>query len=166
MFNKKAIFTVAMLLIILTSLTIISATNTTDDNTHDISPQQIKETPTINTNNTKTIHKDTTQKITQTKKATSTVNSYSGLLSEISNAKTSTDDEYIINLEEGDYTISTPITWSGSQNTKKLTINGNGNTIDGQNSKRFLTIEEDYTIILNNITLLNCQGGSDGNIKK
>ena len=70
-------------------------------------------------------------------------------------------DEFIINLEEGNYEVTTPIEWTDSVNAKTLTINGNGQEIKG-NGKNFINIDEEYTLVLNDITVSGCESQQDG----
>lgn len=63
---------------------------------------------------------------------------------------------YIINLQEGNYTITTPISWgSGSSNVHNITINGNNQVINGENENSFINIATDYSLTINNVTIKN-----------
>ena len=81
---------------------------------------------------------------------------YGGLVSAVNNAKTSSGTNYTINLEAGTYEYTSSITWGGSSGgIKTLIINGNNQIIDGKQKATFITIENGYTLILNNITISN-----------
>ncbi|MDO5852177.1 MAG: hypothetical protein Q4Q23_06790, partial [Methanobacteriaceae archaeon] len=83
------------------------------------------------------------------------VNNYEELYNSIENIKTGNNQEYIINLNNGTYTITKPINWSNTTNTKTLTINGNNQTINGQYTKNFITIDNGFTLNINNIIITN-----------
>ena len=164
-------------LLVLSIIISISAINATDDNTstnmikqHDdistINTQTNKDTITQQQNNIKSTKKlenknnkkeaISNSKENTTKKATHTVNNYQELYNKIEEIKTSPDNT-TINLNPGDYTITTQITWgSTDQQSKTMTINGNGQTIDGENIKQFIIVENGYTLNLQNITIKQC----------
>lgn len=84
------------------------------------------------------------------------VSSYKELINHINQAKISQTKEYIINMHPGDYNITTPILWGEIEgNTKILQINGQNNTINGNNLKNFIKTNINTTLILNNITITN-----------
>ena len=59
-------------------------------------------------------------------------------------------------MHPGDYNITTPILWGEIEgNTKILQINGQNNTINGNNLKNFIKTNINTTLILNNITITN-----------
>ena len=167
-------------LLVLSIIISISAINATDDNTstnmikqHDdiftINTQTNKDTITQQQNNIKSTKKvenknnkeakisNSKENITKTtKKATHTVNNYQELYNKIEEIKTSSDNT-TINLNPGNYTITTQITWgSTDQQAKTMTINGNGQTIDGENIKQFIIVENGYTLNLQNIIIKQC----------
>jgi len=74
----------------------------------------------------------------------------------------------ILNLESGQtYTPSGSSDFSTATNDycTSLTINGNGATIDGENSKSFITIANGFTVTLNNLTIKNMVAQNGGAIK-
>ena len=167
-------------LLVLSIIISISAINATDDNTstnmikqHDdiftINTQTNKDTITQQQNNIKSTKKvenknnkeakisNSKENITKTtKKATHTVNNYQELYNKIEEIKTSSDNT-TINLNPGNYTITTQITWgSTDQQAKTMTINENGQTIDGENIKQFIIVENGYTLNLQNIIIKQC----------
>lgn len=183
--NSKFLLIELLILITLISFSTINATDNTTDtitthentqhtidtqkNTDLIKTQENQQTITNSKNennninkqskekiktNTTTLNKNNTTKIT--KKDTATVNSYTELYNKIEEIKTSPDNT-TINLNPGDYTITTQITWgSTDQQSKTMTINGNGQTIDGENIKQFIIVENGYTLNLQNITIKQC----------
>ena len=120
-----------------TSTSKVEATTKSDDN------KKIIETK-INTKTNKITDK-TIKKTNMTKNVktagsyTKDVNNYAELLSAVEKAKTSTNDEYTINLKYGNYTATREIKWENSQNTKTIIIKGNDNILNGNNNNiRFI----------------------------
>ncbi len=89
--------------------------------------------------------------------STITVNNYTELVNAIDLIKQdTTNTNTIINLNKGNYTTTIPIIWGNSTGTvRNLTINGNNQTINGDNLYNFITISEDYTLNLNEINIIN-----------
>ena len=87
-----------------------------------------------------------------------TVNNYQELYEIINNIKILTQTPAVtINLNPGDYNITNTINWGNiTHTTKTLTIKGNNITLDGQEQYQFITIAEDYTLNLENITIQKC----------
>ena len=87
------------------------------------------------------------------------VSSYSDLVNKIEQAKTTNYANYTINLENKKYTATKDvIEWGPSgdtSGTKTLIIEGNGATLDGDNKYSFICVDRDYTLILNNIKIIN-----------
>jgi len=87
------------------------------------------------------------------------VSSYSDLVNKIEQAKTTNYDNYTIYLENKKYTATKDvIEWGQSgdtSGTKTLIIEGNGATLDGDNKYSFMCVDRDYTLILNNIKIIN-----------
>ena len=87
------------------------------------------------------------------------VSSYSDLVNKIEQAKTTNYANYTINLENKKYTATKDvIEWGPSgdtSGTKTLIIEGNGATLDGDNKYSFMYVNRDYTLILNNIKIIN-----------
>ena len=138
---------VLLLLIIVTTLSVVSASddNQTSTNLEDTSIQSdvtddIKEVQTSNIENTK-------QKNIKTQ--TKTVSTYN----ELKSAMTAVDDNKVINMKKGTYTITSPISLTGK--IDNITINGNGAIIDGQNKYQFLTFNGKRNITINDLAIRN-----------
>lgn len=86
------------------------------------------------------------------------VNNYQELYNKVEEVKTLTTATSItINLKAGNYTITNPINWGNVTSTiKTLTIKGNNQVIDGNNTKNFISITNGYTLNIENITAQNC----------
>lgn len=89
------------------------------------------------------------------------VSNYQELYDTINTIKNKDGNNYVINLKEGEYTVTDPIAWGNSNSIKEITINGNGQTING-NKKLFITINKGYTLNINNITITGCENSRDG----
>ena len=89
------------------------------------------------------------------------VTNYNELVEAIENATNEKYITYKINLLPGDYNATTSITWNNSA-TPKITINGNGNILDGLNTYQFISIDEEHELILENITIRNYTSESNG----
>ncbi|MBR0472714.1 MAG: hypothetical protein IJI98_08490 [Methanosphaera sp.] len=147
--NKKLIL-LLLTIILITSLGVISATDIQENST-DTNTIQKTQTSTNLQENTKTITK--AEKL-ENKKATNTeALDYETLYNTLT---TSTSDEITVTLTSttDTYTITKPVTLNEAIN--KLTINGNGKTINGGNKHNFLTIKHACNLILNNITITKC----------
>ncbi|MDO5824999.1 MAG: hypothetical protein Q4Q22_01320, partial [Methanosphaera sp.] len=95
------------------------------------------------------------------KQATLTANSWETFVTAFNEAKTKTEDT-IIFLEEGTYINNGTLTWNYSNIA--LTINGNNQTIDG-NQRQVFTIEDGCSLVLKNITITNGLAGYGGAIR-
>ena len=80
------------------------------------------------------------------------VTGYPALVAAIEDAINNDYGQYTINLLAGDYNATTSIDWSNSV-TRKIIINGNGYTLDGNNTYQFIQIAEDHDLTLENITI-------------
>ncbi len=147
--KKKMIILISLFLLI-SSITLVSATDTT------VSDQNNQTIQSDTTSSTLDI--DTVDKEINIKESTTTVNSYTELYDKIEEIKGLTSsDEQVINLEAGDYNITNTINWGNTTHTtSKLTINGNNITLDGQKTLQFITVSPGYTLELKNITVQNC----------
>ena len=92
------------------------------------------------------------QTFTNNVKKASSASSYAELKSYVNDA---TDAETEIILEEKTYEVDEPIVWGTSETAKTLTIEGNGATIDGTGNYQFITVNEGYTLNLNNLIIQN-----------
>ncbi|MBR0472892.1 MAG: hypothetical protein IJI98_09385 [Methanosphaera sp.] len=175
MINKK-IFIVILSIILIASLGILSANdlNNTETTKTTLTKDTTSSNPTIEKikpypenydlkAKTKNITKT---KLKYTKKATNVnVNNYNELINEINTAKNSNSDEYIINLKAGDYNATGNITWGNTTGTtRKLTINGNNITLDGQGKYQFMDILIRYNLNLNNLNLVKYNSTNNGAI--
>ena len=161
--NKK---TILLILITITTLILLStASATTDTNTTTTSSIKEKTTTTEpvvkeKIENTKPQTKDKTQdktitKTNKTQKNTKTstktveVNNYDELISTLNSINDDSEhDEYIINLNEGDYKAKKKNTVTSTG--KSIVINGNNQTITG--TARYFTVLN-MSIELNNLNL-------------
>ncbi|AWX32461.1 S-layer family protein [Methanosphaera sp. BMS] len=107
----------------------------------------------IKESSTKTITKDETNK--DIKQDPETVTSYADLKEKIENLETSTE----IKLQQGTYESTGVITIENPN--IQVTIDGNGQTIDGQKQQVFW-VSEDCTLILKNITITNASSSWSG----
>ena len=182
MINKKSFF-ILIVLVMLLNLAVICANNT--ENT--ISKEKIQDnSPQISENNyekdyTKTISKETKlnkenktytnteinkreQNTLKTAPGEENVNSYTGLVTAANNAKTSTQQNYTINLQSGNYDATEVIRWNSTGNCKTLIINGNNNTLNGKGTIQFMQINSATTVILNNLHLNNYYKNGNGGV--
>lgn len=180
---KKLLLLIA-LTILLVGLVCAATTNKTTDNKDTKILKETQKSPSntkVKTTGIKTIDKKTNTskenkaktKKSQSKTYTTTASSFKELYNKVEDAKDYKYENYAsytINLKKGDY-ISTKelewnnIIWEDTQGIKKLTINGNGATINGQNKHRFITVYEKSTLTLNNIKLTNFKSDYGGAIK-
>jgi predicted outer membrane repeat protein len=90
-----------------------------------------------------------------------TANDYADIKSDIAEIEqqgTADDDGNIDLTASTTYTIDEPIAWGSSTSAvKTLTINGNGATIDGSNTYQFMTVNEGFTLNLNDLIIKNTQ---------
>ena len=95
------------------------------------------------------------------------VNNYVQLVDAIERIKNyQVSDDFVINLlgndTIGSYDATSNIIWANSSGIRKLTINGNGNTLNGLNKYQFMNIVAGNTLVLNNITLINYSASNGG----
>ena len=84
------------------------------------------------------------------------VSDYKGLVYAVNYAKTTSYENYTINLLPGDYNATANMKWGEkNQYTRKLIINGNNITLDGNKNHQFMYISNEYNLTLKNITLTN-----------
>ena len=86
-------------------------------------------------------------------------NDYADIKSDIADIEqrgTANDDGQIDLTAGTTYSIDESISWgSDTSEVKTLTINGNGATIDGSNTYQFMTVNEGFTLNLNDLTIKN-----------
>ena len=128
------------------------------NNTKNIKENQKTTTQTKNSNKTNTTNDKETKQITKntiknTKQATATATDYATLKSILT---TSTDEKLTVTLDEGTYTDDGQITVNSA--IKNLTIDGNGQTING-NSKAFLKVTN-LNLTIKNITITGCKANN------
>jgi len=97
------------------------------------------------------------------KKSNVEVHNYTELVEAIKTAQNEQRSSYVINLLPGNYDATENITWEESK-TKNLIINGNGLTLDGNNTYQFIKIASDNNLTLNNVTITNYTSDSGGAI--
>ena len=69
--------------------------------------------------------------------------------------------EIIIELPENQkFDITSQFICGNKRNTKIFTINGNGSVFNGQNTNSFITVQDGFTLNLNNVTITNTTGES------
>ena len=156
--NKVMLF--LLLFFIIIGLSAVSAENIQDDTkiSSDITESADIADDSIGDNN---IIK-TTEKHAQKEDSSSSVSDYASLSDKINQIKEDTEnDEYTIELEDGNYEVTAPITWGSTKKVKTLTINGNNQIIKG-NSNQFITVSKGYTLNLNNIVITGCENTKDG----
>lgn len=107
-------------------------------------------------NNIKTEDKNT--------KKVNEVNNYNELYDKNrTNQENIKNTQETINLNPGNYNITKQINWGNiTHTTKTLTINGNGIIVDGGKKYRFMTVENGYTLKLENITINNATATEGG----
>lgn len=134
--------------------------NNVKTNTKSLKTATSKTTQQTTNNNSKTITKNdktiktaTTTKTIKTNTSTN-VNTYSELKNNINSLDTNNKSISI----DSDIKLDGSLALSGSNSS--LTINGNGHTIDGDNNYRFITVNKNNTLILNNIYFTNCFSSS------
>ncbi|RAP52065.1 MAG: hypothetical protein BZ133_01885, partial [Methanosphaera sp. SHI613] len=86
-------------------------------------------------------------------------NDYADIKSDIADIEqqgTANDDGQIDLTAGTTYSIDKSISWgSDTSEVKTLTINGNGATIDGSNTYQFMTVNEGFTLNLNDLIIKN-----------
>lgn len=166
--NVRSVILVSMVVILLCCITAVSAT---DNNTNTAVEQQHNNTASaihtsqVSTNDNQKVEQKQLNTVTKSKSKqlkTSTASSYSSITTEFTNAQKTRSSSYTINLKNNTYNITKPITLKTPNNCHKITINGNGAIIDGQNKYNFLDISGRYTINMNNLTIRNCYSSSKG----
>ncbi len=180
--SKEKILFVSLIIILLLGLSVASAADNTTvkdvkvqktltktNHTSNIKTKTITKNKDLNVTKKVTNAKENTKKITNTNKKVKTastvkVNNFTQLKEIIENAQ-----ETSITLSlDGDkvYTAGDsipPITVN--ENLKKLTINGNGRTFDGEKQYGFLESYKNTAIVINNMTVTNCSSLSAVNIE-
>lgn len=152
---KKITFLTILILLLLTVLN-VSTAGEIENNTAEVVTQN---TVTDNSNNIISEEKkDSIKKIptsTEIKESKQVeVNNYNELVEQVEEAKKSSEKEYVINLKPGNYNATQNITWGDATGTtRKLIINGNQITINGNNQKLIMSVLKKYTLELNNIVI-------------
>ncbi len=94
---------------------------------------------------------------------TEDVNTFSGLENAVENAKTSNSTNYVINLETNNYTVTSELKWSDIEgDVVELTINGHDSILDGNGLYRFLHVNSNTTVVLNDMTIANMSANIGG----
>ena len=167
---KKLLLAILVLIFILNIGAVCASDNATDemissDATDEILSDQGIGDDLLNTlddgkNDTLTQSEDSS--IMESTENTESVTDYGSLVNAVNHAKTSNGTNYTINLEDGTYECTSGISWGGASSVKTLIINGNNQTVDGKQKASFITIENGYTLILNDITISNFKQTSAG----
>ncbi|MBE6494341.1 MAG: hypothetical protein E7Z84_07020, partial [Methanosphaera stadtmanae] len=181
MINKKSFF-ILIFLVMLLNLAVICASNTEDtiskeklDRSSQISQNTFENDHTKTNDNENTLfNKNKTYANAEISKSEQNslkagageenVNSYAGLVTAVNNAKTSTQENYTINLQSGNYDATEVIRWNSTGNCKTLIINGNNNILNGKGTIQFMQINSGTTVILNNIHLNNYYRNGNGGV--
>lgn len=108
----------------------------------------------LDKNNSKTIDKNRNPNV----KTAPTIKNWDELKSAVNGA---TGKEITLTLKKSTYKNNGVIRWE-NVNTK-LTIDGNGQTIDGNKQLAF-SIQKGSSLVLKNITIKNCESGNGGTI--
>ncbi|RAP45668.1 MAG: hypothetical protein BZ135_05195 [Methanosphaera sp. rholeuAM6] len=135
-----------------------NTTSTADDVTEAVDDSQIVSLEDTMTDEiqadeslTKTIKKNNAKDLSTKKESTLTANSWETFVTAFNEAKTKTENTTIF-LEEGTYINNGTLTWDNSNIV--LNIDGNGQTIDGNQSQVF-GINRGCSLVLKNITITN-----------
>ena len=131
---------------IATDTTVSDATTVTDITSDNVTAKSIQTTSNDNNVDTKTVEKE--EKELKKETTTVNVNDYTSLYNAI---RDSNDEELIINLEEGTYNIPWETWYFTNENLKKVTINGNNNTLTGST----LTLSNSFELVINNVQMDN-----------
>ncbi|AWX32029.1 hypothetical protein AW729_02480 [Methanosphaera sp. BMS] len=91
------------------------------------------------------------------------VTNYTLLVQAIENATNNPYTSYKINLQPGDYNATQSINWENSA-TRKIIINGNGQTLNGQKTYQFIKIAQEHNLTLTNLTITNYTAEEGGAI--
>ena len=163
--NVKRIFFVLTLVTLLATVGAVCAaddtnsTTTTDNNLSDATTvskyDNIEKISEVSDNNRTTVKNlEKKDKDIKTATKTVTVSNYDELTSAINSAvEDANNDEYIINLDEGTYTITKTTTYNKGSYTPNIIINANGQTLTSNNKKRYIQYENGCNITINNATI-------------
>ncbi|RAP44232.1 MAG: hypothetical protein BZ136_09045 [Methanosphaera sp. rholeuAM74] len=155
--RSKIIFAALLtLMLVFTITSVYSAEDLENQQTDDNAVNQ----ETIQTKEVKEISNNVKEKEVKQDTIAYTANSYADLVNKVNQSKTATG-EVTISLEPGNYNAIGQITWGGSTN-KKLTINGNGLVLDGQQKYKFALVQMNNILVLRNITLQNYKSSGPG----
>ncbi|MDO5826436.1 MAG: right-handed parallel beta-helix repeat-containing protein, partial [Methanosphaera sp.] len=165
--NVKSIFFVLTLLALLVAITTVTAaddanTNGIIDSSADVSDagndmlslQEVQSTSDDNNVDTdnKIMKKD--DKNIKTSTQTVEVNSYAEITTAINNAVNDADnDEYVINLNEGTYKISSNTVLNAGTYTPNIIINANGQTLVGSSNTRYVRFNNGCNITIDNANI-------------
>ncbi len=167
--NKKTLSFIMILLFFI----IISCVNAAENNTTNTHTDILADVDNYQTNISHeiTTKDDNTNKLknnikTEDKntKKVNEVNNYNELYDKNrTNQENIKNTQETINLNPGNYNITKQINWGNiTHTTKTLTINGNGIIVDGGKKYRFMTVENGYTLKLENITINNATATEGG----
>ena len=155
--KKKTILLLVFATIFLLSITVTSATQPQDDLSDDTLVTTQENTYTANS-----IVNDTYKTKTTKKENSISVQNYEELYNQVTNTENSDEDLSITLDGDDEYTITNPIVYGTQNQAHTLTINGNGRIINGQNTYNFMTINNNYTLNIANITIQNLISDDNG----
>ena len=178
--NKKTLFLIITLTAMLILVTSVNATNdnTNTSTTHSISEkttttepvvkEKIENTPTkekTDKTQDKTITKtNKTQKNTKTTTRTIEVTNTEELVQVIlDQVSDNENDEYVINLKQGTYTLDSPYNIGAYSNIKKVTYNGNNSIINCE-SATVNAFKKNHELILKDLVLNGGIDNEDGKL--
>ena len=166
--NIKSIFLVLAFITLLATLGVVcavdDANNTiatdasvsdatvTNTNSNPVVQEPIQTASNDNKVDTRTIEKENKNLKTSTK--TVEVNNYDELSATINNAVNDLDnDEYIINLNEGTYQITTNQIYNSGYKKPNIIINGNNQILSASSNLRYIRFNNGCNITINNATI-------------
>ncbi|RAP46666.1 MAG: hypothetical protein BZ136_07370 [Methanosphaera sp. rholeuAM74] len=152
--NKNKIFFVLTVLALLLAVSTAYATNDANTTTATTdTPQITGDSPTQANSiaSTNTITKNNKEKKTTTK--TVEVNDMNELTNNINSAINDTDNnEYIINLNDGTYEITSNTIYNPGTNTPNIIINANGQTLSSSTTNQYIRFNNGCNVTINNAT--------------
>ncbi|RAP54114.1 MAG: hypothetical protein BZ137_03995 [Methanosphaera sp. rholeuAM130] len=156
--KTKAIILFTLLLVVL--ITATSANDVSDESAASDTAELVENTPTVDdaadsmTTDIVNYKHKTSKEEKNMKTATQSVENYGNLINYVKSAKESNDDEYIIQLQPGNYNATSTIIWGNATGSnRKLIIDGNGQVLDGGKAYQFMEVKSGYSVTLKNITL-------------
>lgn len=148
--------------LLLLFMSIVSATELPHDSNTDSINEMVKDTHSLSENLDSVVEDKVMQKEEKKIKTSSyntNVSNFNELVNRVKEAQNNNYEYYTINLNKGDYNATEVISYTGNfLNT--LVINGNNNTLYGNNQKEFMNIKG--SVYLVNLTLVNFNASTRG----